>query len=166
MREQWSLWRQPPSRWNYVNLCSRTYTRRAHTYLPRPALPRKSGDFGSRHSHGSSFAPLYVPFSGRGYHLVEIHFVKAWVVSTKREEREKRHFYNLICYGVPCTINYRDKQTPANYTFTRPLHGLLSGILLWTHAVVYNAREAGYIERLYASPGPLFRSSFLSRFPP
>lgn len=67
----------------------------------------------------------------------KLHFVKAHedlVPSSSSLGRAEKPFY-LIRYGVQRTINYRDKQTPANYTFTRPLHGPLSGILLWTAGV-------------------------------
>lgn len=101
-----------PSRRNYINLCSRTYDT-AHIYRAAPTGARGlvAGP------HGSSFAP-FSPLSG-GYISWKSTLSRRESFRARAGRRERRSFYNLIRYGVPCTINYRDKQTPANYTFTR-----------------------------------------------
>lgn len=64
---------------------------------------------------------------------LEIHFVKTRVVvSASPCTLESRPFYDLIRYGVPCTINYRDKQMPGQIIRSRGhfTRSSLSGILL------------------------------------
>lgn len=53
---------------------------------------------------------------------MEIHFVKARVFLGP--DPGDLFYASDTRYRVPCTINYRDKQTPANYT--RPLHETLT----------------------------------------
>lgn len=104
-----------------TNPCGYTHT---HTHLPQE---RGEGRIGS--SRWPLFLTTTSSFAPQCHSQKENTHTHTKSVKTplcQGEESSLPHgeaFLSDTLWGTAYTINYRDKHTPANYTFTRPLHG-------------------------------------------